>query len=354
MARKIGVGMIGAGFMGKTHSNAYFKVHRFFKMDAEPEKKVLCALPEAAVKAFADQWSWKEWSANYKEVVKRDDLELIDVNTPNNLHVGISTSALETGKRVVCEKPLAMTWNECEHMAAARKSCKKNMISSDYRRVPARSPRRRSGQSRISPIALFRFFLGGGEPPEKSVIVYLDLSRSQEIMRHLEVGQKLGPLAAFILRQQVLGLVQESVEQVGLRYEKVFVKSTGDGAILSCQTSSDADRIAGRLHHLAYEKHNLDAIEDTEYRCFRIGIYRGQVIRSAQDIDGLAVGCAQRLENAARTGEIVMDAVSWGNLPPEHQHLYGSEEIVRGKPHDKPIPARRRKVVEPAPWERAA
>ena len=138
MARKIGVGMIGAGFMGKTHSNSYYKVARFFKVDAEPEMKVLCALPEAAVKAFAQQWCWKEWSTNYREVVKRDDLELIDVNTPNNLHAEVSIAALEAGKNVICEKPLAMNVKECKAMvAAARKSGKKNMVSFNYRRVPA-------------------------------------------------------------------------------------------------------------------------------------------------------------------------------------------------------------------------
>jgi len=138
MARKIGVGMIGAGFMGKTHSNSYYKVARFFKVDAEPEMRVLCALPEAAVKAFAQQWCWKEWSTNYKEVVKRDDLELIDVNTPNNLHAEVSIAALEAGKHVICEKPLAMNVKECKAMvAAARKSGKKNMVSFNYRRVPA-------------------------------------------------------------------------------------------------------------------------------------------------------------------------------------------------------------------------
>ena len=138
MARKIGVGMIGAGFMGKTHSNAYYKVARFFKVDAEPEMRVLCALPEAAVKAFAQQWCWKEWSTDYREVVKRDDLELIDVNTPNNLHAEVSIAALEAGKNVICEKPLAMNVKECKAMvAAAKKSGKKNMVSFNYRRVPA-------------------------------------------------------------------------------------------------------------------------------------------------------------------------------------------------------------------------
>jgi predicted dehydrogenase len=138
MARKIGVGMIGAGFMGKTHSNAYYKVHRFFKVDAEPEMRVLCALPEAAVKAFAQQWGWEEWSTNYKEVVKREDLDLIDVNTPNNLHAEVSIAALEAGKNVICEKPLAMDVKQCKAMvAAAKKSGKLNMVSFNYRRVPA-------------------------------------------------------------------------------------------------------------------------------------------------------------------------------------------------------------------------
>ncbi len=96
-------------------------------------------------------------------------------------------------------------------------------------------------------------------------------------------------------------------------FGRAFVKGTGDGAILCFPAPAEADRFAGALHERAHQE-SAEALRDTEHRCFRAGIYSGEIIRSDGDVAGVAVGFAARLEAAATTGEILIDAESWRRL----------------------------------------
>ncbi len=136
--KKINVGLIGAGFMGRTHSNAYRKVNQFFELEAEPVMKALCALPEETAKSFAANWGWERAETDWRKVVESDDIDLIDICTPNNLHHDIAVAAANAGKMLVCEKPLAMSAVEGKAMTeAVEKAGIANMVSFNYRRVPA-------------------------------------------------------------------------------------------------------------------------------------------------------------------------------------------------------------------------
>lgn len=139
MAKKqINVGLIGAGFMGRTHSNAYRKVNQFFELEAEPVMKALCALPEETAKSFAANWGWERAETDWRKLVESDDIDLIDICTPNNLHHDIAVAAANAGKMLVCEKPLAMSAAEGKAMTeAVEKAGIANMVSFNYRRVPA-------------------------------------------------------------------------------------------------------------------------------------------------------------------------------------------------------------------------
>ncbi len=138
MAKKqLNVAMIGAQFMGKAHSNAWRKVGMFFDLPVKPVMKVLCGkFPEEV--EVAEKWGWEETSLNWKAVVARPDIDIIDVCTPNFLHPVMAIEAAKAGKHVVCEKPLANTLKEANTMlATVRKAGVKHMCGFSYRFAPA-------------------------------------------------------------------------------------------------------------------------------------------------------------------------------------------------------------------------
>lgn len=135
---EMGIGLVGYGFMGKVHSNAYRQVGRFFEVDPTPRMRAICGRDEAAVQRAADSLGWEGYETDYHRLVERSDIELVDVSTPGSSHRDIALAALEAGKHVLCEKPLANTLDEAREMVeAARRAGTVNMVNFNYRRVPA-------------------------------------------------------------------------------------------------------------------------------------------------------------------------------------------------------------------------
>src|SRR5436309_3204096 len=136
--KNLNVGMIGYGFMGRAHSNAYRKVNNFFDLAYRPVLKAACARDAAKVKAFADQWGYESTETDWRKLIERKDIDLIDVCVPNNLHAEIALAAAAAGKMILCEKPLAMNGPEGQKMVEAVEKAKvPNMVWYNYRRVPA-------------------------------------------------------------------------------------------------------------------------------------------------------------------------------------------------------------------------
>ncbi|MBT3380210.1 MAG: Gfo/Idh/MocA family oxidoreductase [Lentisphaerae bacterium] len=134
----LNVGMIGYGFMGRTHSNAYRQVCNFFDLKRQPVLKVACGRDAANVAAFAKQWGYESSTTDWREVIARDDIDLVDICVPNNLHKEIAVAAAEAGKMVLCEKPLATSVADGREMVSAvEKAGVPNLVSFNYRRVPA-------------------------------------------------------------------------------------------------------------------------------------------------------------------------------------------------------------------------
>ncbi|RDV09105.1 gfo/Idh/MocA family oxidoreductase [Arthrobacter sp. RT-1] len=133
--------MIGYGFMGAAHSQGWRTAPRVFDLPAEPEMAVLVGRNADAVAAAAHKWGWAESATDWREVVARDDIDVVDIVTPGDSHAEIAIAALEAGKHVLCEKPLANTVAEAEAMAevAERAAAKgiRAMVGFTYRRVPA-------------------------------------------------------------------------------------------------------------------------------------------------------------------------------------------------------------------------
>ena len=130
--------MIGYGFMGRAHSNAYKRLNDFFDVEHRPVLKAVAARNQQKIKVFADQWGYERIESDWRDVVAADDIDLIDIVAPNHLHRDIAIAAAEAGKMVLCEKPLAMNVSEAEEMTdAVEKAGVPNMAWFNYRRVPA-------------------------------------------------------------------------------------------------------------------------------------------------------------------------------------------------------------------------
>ncbi|WP_459557830.1 Gfo/Idh/MocA family protein [Lacunimicrobium album] len=138
MSKPVRIGLIGHGFMGRTHSNGYAQAPHFFKTEHTPVLQVVCGRDKEKTQAFADQWGYKHIESDWKEVIKRDDVDAVDICTPNHLHAEIAIAAAEAGKMILCEKPLSMNAAEGEKMVAAvEKANVPNTVWYNYRRVPA-------------------------------------------------------------------------------------------------------------------------------------------------------------------------------------------------------------------------
>ncbi|WP_341225715.1 Gfo/Idh/MocA family oxidoreductase [uncultured Arcticibacterium sp.] len=137
--KKLRIGLVGTGLMGRTHANGYNRIHNFFPdLAYEPELVAVCSRNEEKVKAFADQWNFASYETDWRKLIARDDIDAVDVCTPNDSHAEISIAAAEAGKMVLCEKPLSRTIAEGQKMvAAAEKAGVQTTVWYNYRRIPA-------------------------------------------------------------------------------------------------------------------------------------------------------------------------------------------------------------------------
>jgi len=136
--KKLNIGMIGYGFMGRTHSNAFHQAPNFFSLPYKPVLKTICARNAEKVKAFADQWGYESAETDWRKLVDSKDIDLIDIASPNDTHAEVAIAAAKAGKMVMCEKPLGRNPAESEAMVkAVEDSGVANMVWYNYRRVPA-------------------------------------------------------------------------------------------------------------------------------------------------------------------------------------------------------------------------
>jgi predicted dehydrogenase len=135
---RLNVGMVGYGFMGRTHSNAFLQAGRFFDLTYQPILKTICARNPDRAKAFADNWGFESFETDWRKLIDRSDIDLIDIASPNDTHAEIAIAAAQAGKMVMCEKPLARNAKEGQAMVDAVEAAKvPNMVWYNYRRVPA-------------------------------------------------------------------------------------------------------------------------------------------------------------------------------------------------------------------------
>ena len=136
--RTLQVGLIGHGFMGQAHSNAWRQAPRFFDLPADVRLRTICGRDKRALKKSATQFGWEKCATDWRAVVNDPEIDLIDITTPNESHCEIALAAAAAGKAILCEKPLALNVAEAKRMTdAVRKARVVNMVCHNYRRVPA-------------------------------------------------------------------------------------------------------------------------------------------------------------------------------------------------------------------------
>lgn len=138
MAKTLRVGMIGYRFMGKAHSNGWRQAPHFFPLSAGVELHTICGRDAAGVEVARQQLGWQHASTDWQAVIDNPEIDIVDINTPNDSHAEIAIAAAQAGKHILCEKPLALNVRQCEEMLAAAKKAKiVHMVCHNYRRIPA-------------------------------------------------------------------------------------------------------------------------------------------------------------------------------------------------------------------------
>src|SRR3954464_5149055 len=134
--RELRVALLGQGFMGKAHSNAFAQVGHFYDVPFRIRRTLLCGRDAASLASMAARWGWEETSTDWRTAIERNDIDLVDIALPNHLHAEVAIAAARAGKIVLCEKPLALTVADAQAMVEAAKSVR-TMVWYNYRRVPA-------------------------------------------------------------------------------------------------------------------------------------------------------------------------------------------------------------------------
>ncbi len=137
--KTLNIGLIGGGFMGRTHSNGYNRIRNFFPdLEYTPVLKAVCFRNETKLKAFAEQWGYESTETDWRKLIERDDIDAVDICTPNDTHAEIAIAAAKAGKMILCEKPLARNLEESQGMVDAIEAAGvKNTVWYNYRRIPA-------------------------------------------------------------------------------------------------------------------------------------------------------------------------------------------------------------------------
>jgi predicted dehydrogenase len=246
----LGVGMVGYAFMGAAHSQAWRTAPHVFELPLRPAMAVLCGRDPAAVRTAAARLGWTTTETDWHALIKRDDVQLVDVCTPGHLHAEVAIAALEAGKHVLCEKPLANTLAEAEAMAdaAARAAPRgiRAMTGFNYRRVPALVlARKLVADDRIGQIRHVRASYLQDWLVDASFPLTWRLRREQAGSGALgDLGAHIVDLAQYLTGELITGVSAVTVTFVG---ERPRPEATGDAPRSGPVTVDDAAVFTARL-----------------------------------------------------------------------------------------------------------
>ncbi|HWB54108.1 MAG TPA: Gfo/Idh/MocA family oxidoreductase [Tepidisphaeraceae bacterium] len=210
---RVNVCLIGQKFMGRTHSNAYMKAGKFFDLPVQPVMHTIVARDRKELEKFSRRWGWQHISTDWKSAETNSDIDLVDVTTPNNMHREFVVAALEAGKHVACEKPLAATLADARMIRdAARKAKKcKTFVWYTYRRVPAVAlAHQLVRQGRIGRIYHIRaYYLQDWAGPDVPLIWRFDKQQAGS-GSHGDLGAHIIDMARFITGEEISEIIGAS------------------------------------------------------------------------------------------------------------------------------------------------
>lgn len=219
MKNKVRVGMVGYKFMGKAHSNAYRALSMFFPETAvKPEMKAICGRDPAGLEQARVQFGWESAETDWRKLISREDIDLIDINAPSNAHKEIAIAAAAAGKHLFCEKPLALTLEDSKEMLkAAEMAGVKHMVGFNYRFAPAvQLAKKLIDEGRIGEIYHFRavFLQDWIIDPEFPLVWRLQ----KEIAgsgSHGDLGAHLIDMARYLVGefQEVIGMEETFIKE---------------------------------------------------------------------------------------------------------------------------------------------
>lgn len=286
MKKDAGVALIGYAFMGRAHSNAWRQVAPFFSPRLTPRLKVICGRDGAKVAAAAKAYGWEASATDWREVVRRKDIDIVDVSTPGDSHAEIAIAAAKAGKAVICEKPLANTVAEARRMlAAVEKAGVPHMICHNYRRVPAvMLAKHLIDSGRIGPIRHFRgtYLQDWIADPAFPMVWRLDKSKagsgalgdigahSIDLARFLvgEVAEVSGHLETFIRTRPIAGsrtkrgrVTVDDAALALLRFDGGAIGTMEATRMARGRKNQNRFEINGSLGSIAFDLERLNELE---------------------------------------------------------------------------------------------
>ena len=299
--RKLNIALIGYGFMGRAHSNAWRQVRSFFDVPYEPVLKVICGRDEARVTKAADSFGWEKHSTSWEDVVARKDIDLVDICSPGDTHLPIAVAAAHEGKFIFCEKPLANTVADAEEMlAAVRANSCLHMICHNYRRAPAVAlARELIGRGRIGNIYHYRgTYL-------QDWLVDPDFPRVWRLEKARAGSGALGDLLSHSI-DLARYLVGEITEVSGLL--KTFIP---ERPLPESRTMAPVEVDDAALSLVKFENRAVGTIEATRfaagrknYNRFEINGSRGSIVFNLERMNELELYVDEGLESGFRTIQV--------------------------------------------------
>jgi len=242
MVPTVKVCLIGQKFMGRTHSNAYLKAGKFFDLPADPEMYCVAGRNRKELEEFARRWGWQHAQTDWRKAVADPQVDLVDVGTPNHLHCEMSIAALEGGKHVACEKPLAGTLAQARQMrdAAKKHRRQKTFVWYNYRRTPAVAlAYQLAREGRLGRIYHVRaFYLQEWAKPEVPLLWRFD-KQAAGSGAHGDLGAHIIDMSRFITADEIV--------EVGGAIQETFIRERsippqGAGAVLAGGAGSSGRR----------------------------------------------------------------------------------------------------------------
>lgn len=293
---ELNIGMVGYKFMGKAHSNAYRALPMFFPERRKPTMKVICGRHSEAVEQAGKQFGWEEYTTDWKELVSRNDIDIIDINAPSNVHKEIAITAAEAGKHIYCEKPLALSLADSREMLeTAEKAGVKHMVGFNYRFAPAIIlAKKLLEDGRLGDIYHFRaWFLQDWLVDPASPLAWRLQKDIAGSGAHGDLGAHLIDLAHYLIGDisEVIGMSETFIKERPLAEETSGLSGLGSSAEKGEVTVDDATLFMARFANGA-----LGSFEATRFanghrstNSFEINGSKGSVIFDFERMNELQV-----------------------------------------------------------------